>query len=128
MGLLIRWVILTGALLLTVKVVPGLHTAGPALDLFLASLALSALNLLVQPVLWLAKVVTMPLSCLTLGLWTLFLGLFMNSLVFYFVGTLNWGFKADGLLAAMLGALVFSIASALLNGLFALGKKKEGER
>ncbi len=125
MGLLIRWAILTGALYLTVQIVPGLEAVPPWYNLFLASLALSALNLLAHPVLWLAKIVTLPLSCLTLGLWTLFLSLFVNTLVFYFVGTLHWGFKADGLVAALLGALVYSIVSAVLNGLYALGKGGE---
>jgi putative membrane protein len=123
-ALVVRWLLLTLALLVTVHVlsavgVGGIELWGGSFRLALAALAIGALNLLAHPVLWLAKLLTFPLSCLTLGLWTLFLSLFVNGLVFYFVGRLGWGFRVDGFLAAMAGALVMSAINAFLNGLFA---------
>ncbi len=124
MSLLIRWLLLTVALLFAVHMVPGLQPIPPLYNLFLASAAMAALNLLVTPALWLAKVVTFPLSCLTLGLWTLFLTLFANTLIFYFVGTLKWGFEVKSWLAAFLGALIVGFVNAILNGIFAVSKRR----
>ena len=86
------------------------------------------LNMLAHPLLWLVKLVTAPLSCLTLGLWSLFLSLFVNTLIFYFIGTLGWGFRVSGFLAAFLGALGLSLVNAFLNGFFALLVQQERRR
>ena len=127
--LLARWLLLTLALLVTIKALPlvGLTGVepGPIPRLFLASLAIAALNLLAHPLLWIARLMTAPLSCLTLGLWSLFLGLFVNALVFYFIGNLDWGFHVTGILPAFLGALALSLVSAFLNGVFALSVRKD---
>jgi putative membrane protein len=113
--ILLRWGLASLALLLTIHVVPGIHRSGSALGVLVAVLALGLLNLLARPFVWLMKVLTLPLSCLTLGLWSLLVGFFVNVLVFYFVGTLGWGFRVDGLWAAALGALVMSVIGAILN-------------
>ncbi len=122
--LLARWLVLTLALLVTIKVLPLLGIRGvkpgPIYLLFFAALAIAALNLLAHPLLWITKLVTMPLSCLTLGLWSLLLSLFVNTLVFYFVGTLDWGFKVTGFVPAFFGALILSLVNAFLNGIFRL--------
>lgn len=134
MGLLIRWGVLTLALVLAVEVVPGLEVVHPYYDLLLASLLLGALNLLARPVVGLVKLVTFPLSCLTLGLWTVVVSLFVNALVFYFVGTLRWGwgFQSDTstgerLFGAILGALLVSVVNGVLSGLFHLGRRRRGQ-
>ena len=124
MGLSIRWLLLTVALLFAVYFVPGLRPLPPLYHLFLASLMLAALNLLAHPILWFAKVVTFPFSCLTLGCWTVFLTVFANTLIFYFVGTLQWGFEVESWLAAFLGALVVGFVNGVLNGIFALSRKQ----
>lgn len=132
MRLLIRWLLLTASLIVVVKVVPGLETVPPWYDLFLASLALAALNLLAHPLLWLARVVTFPLSCLTLGLWTVLLGLVCNGLIFYFVGTLRWGWgfqptatSGQRFVAALVGALAVSVLNAILSGLYSLSRRRQ---
>ncbi len=131
MALLIRWLLLTAALVVAVKIVPGLETVPPWYNLFVASLLLAALNLLAHPLLWLAKLVTLPLSCLTLGLWTLVLTLFVNTLVFYFVGTLRWGWGfAEGtsggerFVASLLGALIVSVVNGVLGGIYAMTRRR----
>lgn len=123
-GLLIRWLALTAVLLLAIHFVPGLVPAPPLYRLFLASAALAALNLLAAPVLWLTKLVTMPLSCLTLGCWTVFLSVFANTLIFYFVGTLGWGFTVEGWFPAFLGALVIGLVNGILNGILARRRRQ----
>ena len=47
MKLLVRWLLLTAALVIVANVVPGLQTVPPWYRLFLASVVLAALNLLV---------------------------------------------------------------------------------
>jgi putative membrane protein len=117
-GILARWLLLTLALFCAVYFIPGLSPIPPLYNLFLASLAMAALNLLAAPVLWLAKLVTMPLSCVTLGCWTVFLSVVANTLIFYFVGTLRWGFEVKSWLGAFLGAVAVGIVNGLLSAVF----------
>jgi putative membrane protein len=124
MSLLPRWLLITLALLITIHIVPGITPERNVLYLLAAALALGLLNLLARPVLLLLKLVTLPLSCLTFGLWSLALSVFANTLVFYFVGTLDWGFHVNGFLAAVMGAIVMSLLSTVLTGLFELGRRR----
>jgi len=116
MRLIVRWLATSLALYLTVRWVPGLHPSGPLHWVLASALALGLLNALARPVVCLLRAVTKPLSCLTFGLWTLLLSLFINGLVFYAVGSLEWGFRVDGFPAAVLGALVMSVVNAVLTG------------
>jgi putative membrane protein len=122
MKLLLRWLLASVALLITVKLVPGMELSGSPWGLFLATAALGLVNALAMPFVILIKLATLPLSCLTLGLWTLLVSLLLNILVFQFVGALGWGFKVHGLLPAAMGALVMSVLTAVLSGLFHLGR------
>jgi putative membrane protein len=127
MTLLLRWLLLWVALLVTVHIgIPGLQPAGSVFQLLLATLALGFINLLARPAVFLLKLVTLPLSCLTFGLWALVLSLFVNTLVFYFVGSLGWGFRVSGFWSAALGALVTSLLSTVLTGLFEVGRRAHG--
>ncbi len=126
MNLLLRWVLASVALLITIKVVPGLSFSGSPWGVFTATLALGLLNALATPLLFLMKLITIPLSCLTLGLWALLLSLIVNVLIFQFVGALGWGFKVEGIKAAALGALVMSVLTAVLSGLFHVGRRRRG--
>jgi putative membrane protein len=121
-----RWVATSVALLITIKLVPGLAFSGNPLWVLGAAVALGLLNVLMRPLLLLAQVLTLPLSCLTFGLWAFVLSLFFNILAFYFVGTLGWGFRVDGFVAAALGALVMSVINAVLTGLVELSRPRRG--
>jgi len=123
MFLLLRWLLVSLALLITIHIVPGITPERNILYLLLATLALGLLNLFARPVVFLLKLVTVPLSCLTFGLWAFLLSLFVNVLVFYFVGTLDWGFHVSGFWAAALGGIVMSLLSTILTGLFELGRR-----
>ena len=123
MKLLLRWLLASIALLITVQVVPGVSLVGSGLWVFAAALALGVLNVLARPAVLLVKALTLPLSCLTFGLWTFLLSLFGNILVFYFVGALGWGFRVTSFAAAALGALVMSVLNTALTGLFELGRR-----
>lgn len=118
MKLILRWLLLSLGLLLTVHLVPGIALTGGPLWVLAATLALALLNLLVAPVMVLLRIVTFPLSCLTFGLWTLLLSLFVNVLLFYFVGSLGWGFRVDSFGWAAVGAIVMSGINFVLTCLF----------
>ena len=123
MKLLLRWILASVALLITIYVVPGLEPVGNPLSVFGATLALALLNVLAIPFLLLVNLVTLPLSCLTLGLWTFVLAFLVNVMVFQFVGALGWGFRVDGFLPAAVGALVMSVLTTVLAGLFHAGRR-----
>ncbi len=123
MKLLLRWVLASVALLITVKLVPGLGLAGSPWQMFLATALMALLNALAIPFVVLVNLVTFPLSCLTMGLWTLVVCLLINIMIFQFVGSLGWGFKVDGFLSAAMGAIVMSVLTAVLGGLVNLGKR-----
>jgi len=123
MKLLVRWLLASVALLVTVHLVPGISFVGSPVWILAAAAALGILNLLARPLVLLLRVLTFPLSCLTFGLWTFILSLFVNILVFYFVGSLGWGFQVGSFGAAALGAVVMSVVNAVLTGLFEFGRR-----
>ncbi|MFB3880420.1 MAG: phage holin family protein [Armatimonadota bacterium] len=123
MKLLLRWVLASVALLITVKLVPGMALTDRPWDVFLATALLALLNALALPFVILINLATLPLSCLTMGLWTLIVSLLVNIMIFQFVGSLGWGYKVDGFLPAAMGAIVMSVLTAVLSGLFHLGRK-----
>jgi len=118
MNAILRWLLASLSLLITVHLVPGISFVGSPVWILAGALALGLLNLLARPGLLLLRVLTFPLSCLTFGLWTFILSLFVNILVFYFVGSLEWGFRVTGFGAAVLGAVVMSVLNTLLTGIF----------
>ncbi|MEO7191969.1 MAG: phage holin family protein [Vicinamibacterales bacterium] len=97
------------ALLCAAWLVPGLHLADPT-SAFIAGAILGLVNVLVHPVLVL---LTLPLTILTLGLF-LFV---VNALCLALTAALVPGFSIAGFGSALLGALVVSVVSWILNRL-----------
>lgn len=105
-GIFIRWIISAIALYLTALLAEALGIgikvtgAGPAL---LAVAVLAIVNALIRP---LVIVLTLPLNCLTLGLFTFVI----NALMFWLVGS-GWlkGFEVRGFLPALFGSVVMGI-------------------
>ncbi len=109
MHLLARWILNALALILVTYLVPGIHVDGFYAAL-IAALVLGIVNALIRPLLIL---LTLPITLLTLGLFTLVI----NALLLWFVSTVVRGFSVDGFGAAFLGALVLWIFSWLTNAL-----------
>ena len=103
------------AIILAAYVLPGLHVNGlvPAL---LAGIILGFVNAIVRPVLFL---LTLPLTLVTLGLFIFVL----NAICFGLTAALVPGFSVDGFGWALLGALLVSVVSWILNGLV-VGEKE----
>ena len=104
---LLHWLVLAAALAVTAYLLPGVGVSSPV-ALALGSLVLGLMNALVRPVLaWL----TLPLTVLTLGLFYLV----VNGVSFALAAWLVDGFAVSGLCAAMTGALLTSVVSAVLE-------------
>jgi putative membrane protein len=109
MKLILRWILNAVALLGVAWVMSG-H--GVVLTSFWAALKaalfLGIINALIRPIVIL---LTLPINILTLGLFTLFI----NAAFFSFTAWVVEGFDVSGLWAALLGALLLSIFSAILS-------------
>jgi len=104
-GLLIRWLVNAGALWLIAYVIEGIEVQG-FLAALVASAVLGIINAVLRPIFIL---LTLPINLLTLGLFTFIL----NGFMLYLAGTLVRGFAVHGFWAAVFGALILSIISAL---------------
>jgi len=106
-GLVIRWLILTVAILLAAYLIDGIHVSGFLAGL-LAAAVLGVLNVLLRPVLIL---LTLPINILTLGLFTFLINAFLLKMT---SGVIP-GFDVTGFWSAVLGALVISLMNWLLG-------------
>ena len=115
MRFLARLVLNGVAIIIAAWLLPGLHISGtfPAL---VAGVILGFVNALVRPVLFF---LTLPLTLITLGLFIFVL----NAVCFGLTAWLVPGFSVDGFWWALLGALLVSIVSWILNGLV-VGRKE----
>lgn len=103
MKLLIVWLLNALALLAVAYLVPSIHVSGLG-GALIAAAVIGLVNVLVKPIL---VILTLPVTVLTLGLF-LFV---INGLLFFFVGHLLNGFEVQGLLAGILGAILYSLIS-----------------
>lgn len=97
------------ALIITAYIVPGFNVSDFTTAL-LASIVLGIVNTFIRPVL---AFVTIPLSLLTLGLFTFVI----NALMLFAVSYIVPGVVIEGWMAAILAAIVLSITSTVLNTL-----------
>jgi putative membrane protein len=106
-GLLLRWLVLTVAVLAASGSLDGIHVDGlwPA---FAAAATLGVLNAFLRPLLIL---LTLPINILTLGLFTFLI----NALLLMIVSAVIPGFAVRGFWTAVLGALIIGVVSWILN-------------
>ncbi|WP_282825024.1 phage holin family protein [Gulosibacter sediminis] len=74
------------------------------------------------------RVVSMPLYCLTLGLFALVVNGFLFWLVGWVSGLLDFGLTIDNFWWAIGGAIIMGILSAILNGIFRTRKRDTRRR
>ena len=106
-GLMIRWLFLTVAILIAAHLIQGVEVKG-FWSAFFAAAILGVLNALFRPILIL---LTLPITILTLGLFTFVI----NAVLILMVSGVVGGFEVHGFWSALLGSLVISIVSWLLN-------------
>ncbi|ABB33760.1 membrane protein of unknown function [Geobacter metallireducens RCH3] len=107
LGIILKLIVNAVALFAVVRLVPGISIAGSG-TLFLAALVLGFLNAVLRPII---SFFTLPITVLTLGLFTLV----VNGAVFALAAWIVPGFNIAGIGSAILGALVFSVVSFVLN-------------
>jgi putative membrane protein len=115
-GMLLHWAITALAVWITSRVVPGFHVNGAAAAL-IAAVVIGLVNATLGIFL---KIVTFPLTILTLGVFWLIINAAMLELASAFVP----GFEIRSFVAAFFGAIVLSLINMLLKGLV-LPKKQE---
>ncbi len=108
--LILTWVLNSFALFFVMKLVPGIQIDRFS-DLLIATLVIGLLNAFLRP---LVILLTLPVTILTLGLFTLVI----NGVMFSLAAWLVQGFHVTGFGAAFLAALLFSLFSFILNMLF----------
>lgn len=108
-NLIIRWLLNALALLLAAYVVPGIVVENLYIAL-IAALLLGLVNVTLKPILF---VLTLPITILTLGLFTFVI----NALMFLFVASFVDGFTVEGFIAALLGSLIVSVVNVVGNKL-----------
>ncbi|MBI2484547.1 phage holin family protein [Candidatus Uhrbacteria bacterium] len=109
MMLILRWVISAVLLLLAASFVPGFEVNGLYAAL-IAALVLGLINAIIRPLLFL---LTLPVTILTLGLFTFVL----NGLMVLLMSTVVKGVELDGLVPAILVGLVMWIGGWAANTL-----------
>ncbi len=106
-GFIVRWLISAAALGGASWLVKGIqvHSLQP---LLVAALALGFLNAFLRPIL---IFFTLPLNLLTLGLFTFVI----NAFLLLFVSQVVRGFDISGFWAALVGTILLSVISFLIN-------------
>jgi putative membrane protein len=100
-GLLVRWIIHAVLLLVVARLVPGFHVAGLRAAM-IAALVIGLVNATLGVFL---KVITFPLSILTLGIFLLVI----NAMMLLFASHFVRGFVVQGFVPAFWGALLLSL-------------------
>ncbi|HNY49292.1 MAG TPA: phage holin family protein [Smithella sp.] len=109
-----RWLIITVAILLASKFVPGIHVENLSTAV-IAACVLGLINVFIRPIF---VVLTLPLSILTLGLFYFCINALMLMLAAYVVS----GFEVKSFFAAFFGSLIISLVSWLANSFISTHK------
>ena len=106
-GLLVQWVLYGVALLVVSRIMPGFHVQGlwPAM---IAALVIGLLNATFGLFL---KIITFPLSILTLGLFLLVI----NGLMILVASSIVRGFRVNGFVPAFWGAVVLAVLGMVIR-------------
>ncbi len=113
MTLIVKWLIYALAIFLVGNFLPGFHVDEYTTALWAGAL-LGVLNVTIRPLL---KLLALPITLLTLGLFSLIINGFMFSIAAKFIE----GFTVDGIWWAVLGAVIVSAIATVGNRIF-LGK------
>ena len=116
MRMLLNWVLSALAVWVVAQIVPGVHVSGVTAAL-IAALVIGFINATLGLVL---KIITFPLTLLTLGIFWFVI----NALMLELAAALVPGFQVRGFLAAFIGAIVLSLVNLLLKAIVMPSKEK----
>jgi putative membrane protein len=110
-GLLLHWLISALSLMIVAYLFPGIQLQGLGAAL-IAPIVIGLINATIGLIL---KIVTFPLTILTLGIFWLVI----NALMLQLAAALVPGFYVAGFLSAFFGGILLSIVSTILHSLVA---------
>lgn len=106
-GIIIRWLTLTFAIIVTAYLVGGIEVSGFWSALFAAGI-LGILNAFFRPII---LILTLPINILTMGLFTFVI----NAVLLKMASGVISGFNVEGFWPAVFGSLLISVVSWLIN-------------
>ncbi len=106
----INWLLLAAALWVTAYLLPGVHIQGGFETLLVLAVVIGLINAILKPIL---KLLTLPITILTLGLFSLVI----NALLILLASSIVPGFVVDGFWWALLFSLVLSLVNWFLSAL-----------
>jgi putative membrane protein len=112
---MIKWFVMTIAVLIASYIVPGIHTSG-VVTAIIAALVLGLVNIFIKP---LFILLTLPFTIATLGIFLLF----VNAFMLYFVAGLVDGLYVNSLFSAFIGSIIISIVATILSSMLKPKKK-----
>jgi putative membrane protein len=115
MRIIVRWCINALALLAVAYLYSGVQVDGIVAAL-IAALVLGLANAIIRPVLIL---LTLPVTLLTMGLFIFVI----NAFLFWFVAEVVKGFTVTGFMAALIGSLMYSVITLIVNAIITDKKK-----
>jgi putative membrane protein len=123
MGIFIRWLILTAAIVAASYLIDGIRISG-FFSAFCAAAVLGILNALFRPILF---ILTLPINIMTLGLFTFVI----NALLLKMASGVIPGFDVHGFWSAVFAALIISgvnwILSSFINEQGRIARVAKGE-
>ena len=114
MNLIIRLLVTAVVAFFLTKVLSGVHIDGFSTAIVFA-IVLGVLNLIVTPIL---KILGLPLTILTLGLFSLVINALVILIADYFID----GMQVDGFWWAFIFSIALSVITSLLSGIFTSSK------
>jgi putative membrane protein len=112
---LVRWALNAAALVVVAMLPTGVSvTIGAAI---IAALVIGILNAVVGPIL---KILTFPITIVTLGLFLLVI----NAALFWLAAGIVPGFSVNGVLAVIVGSILYSIFTTIIAH-FTKGRKRQ---
>lgn len=103
----IKWLALTASIMVTSYLIDGISVDGISSAL-LAAAVLGILNVFLRPI---ALILTLPVNILSLGLFTFII----NAFLLIITSRLIPGFNVNGFWTAILGSLLISVVSWVIN-------------
>ncbi len=110
MNLIIRLLVTAVVTYFLTKFLDGVHLDNFTTAIFFA-IVLSIVNLIIKPIL---KILGLPITILTLGLFSLVINALMVLIADYFIE----GMEIDGFWWALIFSIALSVLTSLLNGIF----------
>ena len=113
MKMIVRIVINAIAIWLTSLLLPGFMLSGSWVNILIVAIIFALVNAFIRPII---KLLTLPISCLTLGLFTLVINTLMIMLTAWLSGALSLeGGAMQSFFTAFLAAIIISIISSVLS-------------